>query len=59
MVFGASRCMFESNVPPDKAAGSYRTLWSVFKLIAAGCSASEKAELFSGTARRVYRIDTE
>ena len=55
-LFGPSRCMFESNVPPDFHAGDYRTLWNSFKLIAAGCSAAEKTALFSDTARRVYRM---
>lgn len=54
--FGPARCMFESNVPPDKDTGSYRTLWNVFKRLAAGYSPSEKARLFSGTAREVYRL---
>jgi predicted TIM-barrel fold metal-dependent hydrolase len=56
-LFGASRCMFESNFPPDSVAGSYRTLWNALKLTAGCCSAEENHELFSGTARRVYRID--
>ncbi len=30
----------------------------VFKLIAAGCSTANKRELFTGTTRRVYLIDT-
>jgi L-fuconolactonase len=55
-LFGTSRCMFESNFPPDNGAGSYRTVWNAFKLIAAGYSKSEKTELFSGTAARVYGI---
>ena len=54
--FGPARCMFESNVPPDKDTGSYRTLWNAFKRLAAGYSPSEKARLFSGTAREVYRL---
>jgi L-fuconolactonase len=56
-LFGAERCMFESNFPPDNVSGSYRTVWNALKLTAAGCSATEKAALFSGTAQRVYRID--
>ncbi|MEY4100258.1 MAG: hypothetical protein RL300_1429 [Pseudomonadota bacterium] len=55
--FGPSRCMFESNFPPDSVSGSYRTVWNALKLTASACSASEKSELFSGTARRIYRID--
>jgi predicted TIM-barrel fold metal-dependent hydrolase len=54
--FGADRCMFESNFPVDKGSCSYRSLWNAFKRIAAGCSADEKAALFSGTARKVYRL---
>ncbi len=57
-LFGAERCMFESNFPPDKVSGSYRTVWNALKLTAAGCSAAEKAAMFSGTAQRVYQIDT-
>ena len=56
-LFGPGRCMFESNYPPDRHAGTYFTLWNAFKLMAAGCSTGEKDALFSGTARRVYRID--
>ncbi len=48
--------MFESNFPPDSVSGSYRTVWNALKLTAAGCSAAEKSELFSGTARRIYGI---
>jgi len=54
--FGPERCMFESNYPPDKYAGSYRTIWNAFKLIARDYSSSEKAHLFSRTAARVYSI---
>jgi L-fuconolactonase len=56
-LFGPDRCMFESNFPVDRVAGSYRTLWNVFKTLAADCSAAEKAALFAGTASRIYRID--
>jgi predicted TIM-barrel fold metal-dependent hydrolase len=55
--FGADRCMFESNFPVDSDTCSYRTLWNVFKKIAAGASVSEKTALFFGTAKRVYRLD--
>jgi len=54
--FGAQRCMFESNFPVDKGAASYAVLWNAFKRIAAGASADEKAALFDGTARRVYKL---
>ncbi|MFT7221506.1 MAG: L-fuconolactonase [Candidatus Azotimanducaceae bacterium] len=58
--FGPDRCMFESNFPVDRECVSYRTLWNVFKRIAAkaGMSASEKGDLFKGTAARAYRLST-
>jgi predicted TIM-barrel fold metal-dependent hydrolase len=54
--FGPSRTMFESNFPVDKAGCTYRVLWNSYKRIAAGCSKSEKADLFAGTAIRAYRL---
>ncbi|MGS0754777.1 amidohydrolase family protein [Roseateles sp. GG27B] len=55
-LFGAERCMFESNFPVDKAMCSYAVLWNTFKRIAAGASADEKAWLFKGTANQFYRL---
>jgi predicted TIM-barrel fold metal-dependent hydrolase len=55
-LFGAQRCMFESNFPPDKAAASYRVLWNAFKRITAGASADEKARLYFDSAREFYRL---
>ena len=54
--FGAERCMFESNFPPDKAAGSYGATWNAFKRITRGASEAEKDRLFRGTAAETYRI---
>lgn len=54
--FGAERCLFESNFPVDACATDYRTLWSVYKTIVAGASSAEKAALFAGVARRIYRL---
>jgi predicted TIM-barrel fold metal-dependent hydrolase len=54
--FGASRCMFESNFPVDKGACGYPVLFNAFKRLAHGTSASEKADLFAGTASRFYRL---
>lgn len=53
-LFGAERCMFESNFPMESVA--YPTLWNVFKRISAGFSSAEKAALFHDTAARVYRL---
>jgi len=55
--FGVNNCMFESNFPVDYATGSYAVLWNAFKRIVAGATWDEKTALFSGTARRVYRLD--
>ena len=55
--FGTSRCMFESNFPVDKGSYSYVAYWNACKILAKGASAEEKANLFSRTAARFYRID--
>jgi predicted TIM-barrel fold metal-dependent hydrolase len=55
-IFGASRCMFESNFPTESGAADYLRLWNAFKRLAAQASASEKADLFAEVARRVYRL---
>ena len=54
--FGVERAMFESNFPVDKGGGSYHVFWNAFKRLTAGCSAAEKTALFSGTAKRFYRL---
>ncbi len=54
--FGVERCMFESNFPVDRYTCSYRVLWNALKRTVAGASAAEKEALFSGVARRVYRL---
>ena len=55
-LFGADRCMFESNFPVDKRGSSYAVVWNAFKRVAAGASATEKAALFKETACRAYRL---
>lgn len=55
-LFGPERCMFESNTPVDKVSCSYVTLWNAFKKLGNRFTAAERTALFSGTARRVYRI---
>ncbi len=55
--FGPDRCMFESNFPVDIGSCDYPTLWNAFKILAKGYSPAEKTAMFSGTARRVYRLD--
>jgi predicted TIM-barrel fold metal-dependent hydrolase len=55
-LFGASRCMFESNFPVQKRWCSYGVVWNAFKRLSIGASAAEKAALFAGTASRVYGV---
>ena len=55
-LFGAARCMFESNFPVDKGSYPYAAYWNACKLLARDASADEKADLFRGTATRFYRL---
>jgi len=57
--FGPERSMFESNFPVDGYTCDYATLWNALKRCASGYSAHEKALMFSGTAKRVYRLGLE
>jgi L-fuconolactonase len=54
--FGPSRAMFESNFPVDKGSYSYPVFWNACKLLAKGASEAEKAQLFTDTAARFYRL---
>ena len=55
-LFGAERCMFESNFPVDKESCSYAVLWNAFKKITAGRSEAEKSALFHDTAVKTYGL---
>jgi predicted TIM-barrel fold metal-dependent hydrolase len=57
-LFGADRCMFESNFPVDKRSTSYAVLWNAFKKMTAHLGAKERAALFHDTAVRVYALDS-
>jgi predicted TIM-barrel fold metal-dependent hydrolase len=56
-LFGADRCIVESNFPVEKMGICYAALFNALKRLAVGASADEKAAIFAGTARRVYRLD--
>jgi L-fuconolactonase len=58
-LFGVQRCMFESNFPVDKTTASYDTIWNAFKRITTSASADEKAALYAGVARKVYRLPVQ
>jgi len=55
--FGVDRCMFGTNFPVEKPNCSARVCWNSLKRLAAACTDSEKSALFTGTARKVYRLD--
>ena len=48
--------MVESNFPVEKMGIGYAALFNALKRLASGASTDEKAAIFSGTARRVYRL---
>ena len=56
-IFGANRCVLESNFPVDKRMFSYPVLWNAFKRLAQAATEAEKTAMFSGTAMAIYRID--
>jgi L-fuconolactonase len=57
--FGPARCMFEGNFPVDKVSMSYTVVWNSYKRMTkdVGISAADRALLFGGTAKRVYRLE--
>ncbi len=55
--FGAGRCMIGSNFPVERQCAEYATLWNAYKIATKACSPDERAAIFSGTARRAYRLD--
>ncbi|EIZ77834.1 amidohydrolase 2 [Novosphingobium sp. Rr 2-17] len=55
-LFGARRCMFESNFPVDKAMYSYVTLWNAFKRLTTSLTPADRTAVFSGTAIDTYGL---
>lgn len=55
-MFGAERCMFQSNFPVDKLTCSYTVIWNAFKKMAAGASEIEKLDLFHNSALAAYQL---
>jgi predicted TIM-barrel fold metal-dependent hydrolase len=54
--FGAERCLFGSNFPIEKLWTDYGTLLAAHQAALAIFSDSERAQIFSGTARRIYKL---
>lgn len=55
-LFGASRCLFESNFPVDRSAAGYGVVWNALKRLTSGASEADKRLLFHDTAARLYRV---
>ncbi len=55
-IFGAERTMIASNFPVDRLFGAFGEFYAAYTRILAGASAAERANLFSDTAERIYRI---
>ena len=55
-LFGAERCLFESNFPVDKGSFNYTTFWNACKRIALQRPAREAELLLAGTAAQLYRM---
>jgi len=54
--FGAARCMFGSNCPPDTLFYGFEELMETYRNAFSGLAASEQHDVFYGTAQRVYRL---
>ncbi|WP_053850596.1 amidohydrolase family protein, partial [Streptomyces sp. NRRL B-24085] len=57
--FGPSRVMFGSDWPVCLLAASYRQVVRATEELTSALTATERAEVFGGTAARAYRIPTE
>ena len=55
-IFGTERSMIASNFPVDRLFGAFGDFYATYRRILAGASAVERANLFSATAERIYRI---
>jgi|SRR5579863_1190252 len=54
--FGADRCMFGSNCPPDTLFYGFADLMRTYSEAFSSLSPSEQEAVFQGTAQRVYRL---
>ena len=57
--FGPERVMFESNFPIDRQCLTYPVVWNALQRLSTDYDDSERAAMFSGTAARIYRLETD
>ena len=55
-IFGASRCMFASDMPTDKLFGSFDRHLDAYDAITRDFSDDERRDLFGRNANRTYRL---
>jgi predicted TIM-barrel fold metal-dependent hydrolase len=55
-MFGAGRCVFGSNFPIEKLWSRYADLVQAYRGALAGLPQQDQAQVFSDTARRLYRL---
>lgn len=58
-VFGPSRLMYGGDWPISTAAGGYDRVFAGLSGALSGLSGADREEIYSGTARRFYRIDED
>ncbi|MEM7249962.1 MAG: amidohydrolase family protein [Pseudomonadota bacterium] len=58
-LFGVSRCMFASNVPPDTLQVDYDSMLTAYKAMVADLSFSDRQRLFHDNAKAFYRMELE
>jgi predicted TIM-barrel fold metal-dependent hydrolase len=56
-IFGPERCMFASNYPVDRLAGSFEAIYEGFFAAVADRSPEDQRKLFHDNAMRIYRLD--
>ncbi|QEY32664.1 hypothetical protein EVJ50_10960 [Synechococcus sp. RSCCF101] len=57
--FGPSRCMFGSNMPLEGLSTSYGDVLRAVAELTSQLSETEQQDVFSGTARRAYRLEPQ
>ena len=55
-MFGPERCMFASNFPVDSLCGTFDAIFGGFDVITQNFSDTERQQMFSGNAVRIYDI---
>ena len=55
-LFGPERCLWGSNFPIEKLWTDYASLIDAYRAALAYLSGADQAQIFAGTAQRLYRL---